>query len=142
MTVEAGASAERVFAVLTDWPRHREWMVLTTAEVTEGDGRSVGSRLAAFSGLRPAGFLDTMTITRWEPPHVVAVEHTGRLIRGTGVFHVRDTAPGTSTISWSESLDLPFGPIGRAGWILAGPLSEALLRTSLRRLAHLSATRP
>lgn len=24
------APPERVFAVLTDWPRHREWMVLVT----------------------------------------------------------------------------------------------------------------
>ncbi|SDI30471.1 Polyketide cyclase / dehydrase and lipid transport [Sinosporangium album] len=139
MSVRAGASAERVFAVLTDWPRHREWMVLTSAEVREGDGRSVGSRIAAFSGVGPAGFLDTMTITRWEPPHLVEVAHTGRLVRGSGAFRIEDTGPGRSVITWWESLDLPFGPVGRVGWLPVRPLSEALLRLSLQRLARLAA---
>jgi hypothetical protein len=30
--VSSAASAERVFEVLTDWPRHREWMPFTRAE--------------------------------------------------------------------------------------------------------------
>ncbi|MEV8635156.1 SRPBCC family protein [Streptosporangium sp. NPDC051023] len=139
VAVNAAASPERVFAVLTDWPRHDEWMILTSARVTEGDGRSAGSRLAAFSGVGPFGFLDTMEITRWDPPNTVAVRHTGRLVRGTGVFHVLPRAGGGSSILWKEELDLPFGPVGRLGWPLARPLSAVLLRRSLRRLADLSA---
>ncbi|GAA3447195.1 SRPBCC family protein [Planomonospora venezuelensis] len=139
VSVEAEASPARVFAVLTDWPRHDEWMVLTRARVTAGDGRSAGSGLAAFTGVGPIGFLDTMEIVGWDPPTAVAVRHTGRLVRGTGVFRVLPRQGGGSTIVWEEELDLPFGPAGRTGWRLLRPVGEALLRLSLRRLADLSA---
>jgi hypothetical protein len=123
-----------MFSVLTDWSRHGEWMILTHVHVTAGDGRSAGSRLAAFTGVGPVGFTDTMEITRWDPPRLVGVRHTGRLVRGTGTFRVLPREGGGSTIVWEEDLDLPFGPIGR----LVGPLSAPLLRLSLRRLAELS----
>lgn len=141
VAVDAAASPERVFAVLTDWDRHREWMVLTRARVVRGDGRGAGSVLAAFTGVGPVGFLDTMEITRWEPPHLVAVRHTGRMVRGTGSFEVRPRPGGGSTIRWAERLDLPFGPAGRLGWVAAGPVSAFFLRLSLRRLARLCAAR-
>ncbi|MBG0833090.1 SRPBCC family protein [Planomonospora sp. ID67723] len=138
VSVEAEASPARVFAVLTDWPRHDEWMVLTRARVTAGDGRSPGSRLAAFTGVGPVGFLDLMEIVEWDPPAAVAVRHAGRLVRGTGIFRVLPRQGGGSTIIWEEELDLPFGPVGRAGWPLLRPVCEALFRLSLRRLADLS----
>jgi uncharacterized protein YndB with AHSA1/START domain len=135
--MDARARPERVFSVLTDWSRHDEWMLLTRARVAAGDGRSAGSRLAAFTGVGPVGFTDTMEITEWDPPRTVKVRHTGRLVRGTGTFRVLPREGG-STIVWEEDLDLPFGPIGRLGRPLVGPLSAPLLRLSLRRLAELS----
>ncbi|MGW4425509.1 SRPBCC family protein [Streptosporangium sp. NPDC004631] len=141
VSVDTAARPGRVFSVLTDWPRHDEWMVLTRARVTAGDGRGVGSRLAAFTGLGPVGFLDTMEITEWDPPRSVAVRHTGRLVRGTGVFRVLPREDGGSTIVWEEELDLPFGPVGRLGWPLVRPVNAALFRLSLRRLAGLSVSR-
>jgi uncharacterized protein YndB with AHSA1/START domain len=137
VSVDARARPERVFSVLTDWSRHDEWMLLTRARVAAGDGRSAGSRLAAFTGVGPVGFTDTMEITEWDPPRTVKVRHTGRLVRGTGTFRVLPREGG-STIVWEEDLDLPFGPIGRLGRPLVGPLSAPLLRLSLRRLAELS----
>jgi len=139
VTVTAAASPERVFAVLTDWDRHHEWMVATRARVTRGDGRGVGSALAAFTGAGPVGFTDTMEITRWEPPHTVEVRHTGRVVRGTGAFRVRPGPGGGAVIRWEERLDLPFGPVGRLGRWVAGPVGAAFLRLSLRRLARLCA---
>ncbi|MEV5411268.1 SRPBCC family protein [Thermopolyspora sp. NPDC052614] len=141
VTVDADAAPERVFAVLTDWDRHGEWMFLTRARVVRGDGHSAGSGLAAFTGVGPLGFLDTMEITRWDPPRIVEVRHTGRLVRGTGVFQVRPRPQGGSTIRWQEHLDLPFGPAGHLGWLAAGPISAVFLRWSLRRLARLSENR-
>ncbi|WP_239514279.1 SRPBCC family protein [Streptosporangium sp. 'caverna'] len=137
VSVDAHARPERVFSVLTDWSRHDEWMLLTRAHVAAGDGRSAGSRLAAFTGVGPVGFTDTMEITEWDPPRTVKVRHTGRLVRGTGTFRVLPREGG-STIVWEEDLDLPFGPVGRLGRPLVGPLSAPLLRLSLRRLAELS----
>ncbi|GIH93262.1 SRPBCC family protein [Planobispora siamensis] len=138
VSMNAQASPDRVFAVLTDWPRHDEWMVLTHARVTAGDGRGAGSGIAAFTGVGPIGFLDTMEITEWDPPTTVAVRHTGRLVRGTGVFRVLPREGG-STIVWEEDLALPLGAAGRLGWKLLRPLNEAFFRFSLRRLAALSA---
>ncbi|MEU8109647.1 SRPBCC family protein [Nonomuraea muscovyensis] len=130
--VRVAAPPERVFALLTDWPRHREWMVLTSAW-NAGEGR-----VEAFTGIGPFGFLDTMTITRWEPPRLVRVRHTGRLVRGEGAFRVKP-CDGGSRVVWAEALELPFGPLGRALWPLARPLAGALARLSLRRLARLAA---
>ncbi|MEU8385481.1 SRPBCC family protein [Streptosporangium sp. NPDC048865] len=138
VSVDAHARPERVFSVLTDWPRHDEWMVLTRARVTAGDGHGAGSRLEAFTGVGPVGFLDTMEITGWDPPRSVAVRHTGRLVRGTGVFRVLPREGGGSTIVWEEELDVPFGAAGRLGWRMIRQPAAALLRLSLRRLAALS----
>ena len=138
VAVASAAEPERVFAVLTDWDRHGEWMFLTRARVVRGDGRGTGSALAAFTGVGPVGFLDTMEITRWEPPHTVEVRHTGRVVRGTGAFQVRPRPHGGSVIRWEEHLDLTFGVVGRLGWPVARPIGAAFLRLSLRRLARLS----
>ncbi|MGS2646009.1 SRPBCC family protein [Streptosporangium sp. LJ11] len=138
VSVDAHTPPERVFAVLTNWPRHDEWMVLTRARVTAGNGHSVGSRLEAFTGVGPAGFLDTMEITEWDPPRSVGVRHTGWPVRGTGVFRVLPREGGGSTIVWEEDLDVPFGAAGRLGWQVIKPLNAALFRFSLRRLAALS----
>ncbi|MDF5758162.1 SRPBCC family protein [Spongiactinospora sp. TRM90649] len=138
VSVDSRARPERVFGVLTDWPRHREWMPLTRAEVTSGDGRSPGSHLAAFTGLGPLGFVDTMEITGWDPPNQVTVRHTGWLVRGTGTFQIVARRTGGSTIVWEERLRPPFGAAGRLGWELARPLGEAFFRLALRRLARLS----
>ncbi|WP_235030814.1 SRPBCC family protein [Nonomuraea solani] len=124
------APPEQVFALITDWPRHQEWMFMTTA-------RTVGDYgLEAYTGVRPFGFLDTMTITHWEPPTLLRVTHTGRLVRGLGAIRVSAQAGG-SRVVWAERLELPFGPLGRAGWPFVRPIALALVRRSLRKLATL-----
>ncbi|MGW4800385.1 SRPBCC family protein [Nonomuraea sp. MG754425] len=128
--VHVPAPPEQVFALITDWPRHQEWMLLTTA-------RRVGERgLEAYTGVWPLGFLDTMTITHWEPPALLRVTHTGRLVRGRGAIRLFPQEGG-SRVVWAEELLLPFGALGRAAWPLARPLVLALVRHCLRRLAAL-----
>ncbi|MEV0235954.1 SRPBCC family protein [Nonomuraea sp. NPDC050786] len=124
------APPEQVFALITDWGRHREWMFMTEA-------RQVGEHaVEAYTGRRPFGFLDTMTITRWEPPSLVRVTHTGRVVRGEGAIRIR-AEDGGSRVIWAERLRLPFGPLGRALWPLARPVFAAVLGRCLRRLAAL-----
>lgn len=129
--VQVAAPPEQVFALLTDWPRHREWMFMTTARQVSTD------RIEAYTGVRPFGFLDTMTITHWEPPALVRVEHTGRVIRGRGAIRVRACAGG-SRVVWAEELRPPFGPLGRSVWPLVAPIIVALFRRSLSKLAALA----
>ncbi|MGH3714741.1 MAG: SRPBCC family protein [Micromonosporaceae bacterium] len=132
------APPETVWRMLTDWERQGEWMLGTAVRVTRGDGRTVGSRLAAFTGAGPIGFTDAMEITVWEPPYRCKVLHTGRLVRGTGWFEVR---PGgaAATIVWGERLELPFGVVGGWGWRVLRPAFRAGVQLSLKRLARLCA---
>lgn len=140
VAVPALATDKQVFDVLTDWPRHSEWMAATRAEVVEGTGAGEGSTLAAFTGLGPFGFLDTMVITRFEPPKWVCVRHTGRLIRGEGAFLVEASPSGGCVIAWHERLELPSAAARL--WPLARPLAALFFRFSLRRLVRLAAEPP
>ncbi|GAA0363367.1 SRPBCC family protein [Actinoallomurus spadix] len=132
-SADVPAPAERVWEVLVDWPRHAEWVPLTRAEGGAGDGAGV----EAWTGVGPVGFLDTMVITEWRPPHRVRVRHTGGLVRGEGRFDLLDLPEGRCRVTWAELLDLPLGPLGRAGWLAIGPAARLMLRTSLHRLANL-----
>lgn len=131
----AETSAERLFEVLTDWPRHAEWMPFTRAR----GGHEVGASLEGWTGFGPLGFRDTMVITEWRPGRRVAVRHTGRLVRGVAWFEVGPIPGGGSSIVWSERLDLPLGPLGRAGWVMAAPVFRGFMNIGLRRLARLAA---
>jgi carbon monoxide dehydrogenase subunit G len=131
--VDVPATAEEVWAVLVDWSRHGEWVPFTRAE----GGAAEGEGIEAWTGIGPVGFLDTMVISGWRPPHRVEVRHTGRIVRGEGRFDLVDLPGGRCRVTWSELVDLPLGPAGRVGWIAAGPATRAMLRTALHRLAKM-----
>lgn len=135
------APAASVWRVLTDWERQGDWMVGTTVRLASGDGRSVGAKLAARTGIGPFGFTDTMKITVWDPPRRCEVLHTGRLVRGAGVFDVEPRG-AAATVVWTERLQLPFGVFGRWGWPLVRPAFRAGLKLSLSRLARLCESPP
>ena len=137
LDVVIDAPVDRVFDAVTDWPAQGEWMLGTRVEVRGGDGRSVGSKLAAWTGLGPVGFWDTMVITRWDPPHRVDVLHTGSLVRGLGVMEVLALPDDRSRFVWREELDLPLGALGRIGWPIARPAFLAGVRASLRTFSEL-----
>jgi hypothetical protein len=136
LRVPVAARPAAVWAALVDWPGQRDWMLGTEVHVTGGDGASEGSELAAFTGAGGIGFLDTMRITEWDPPHRCAVAHTGRLVRGTGVFAV-EPAGDDAVVVWTEALDLPLGALGAAGFAVLRPAFAAGVRSSLRRFARL-----
>ena len=138
-TVDVDAPPERVWAALTDWARQGEWMLATDVRPVGGPAQEVGGRVEARTGVpvpggRHLGVLDPMLITRWEPPLRVEVRHTGRVVRGTGVFEIRPRG-AVSTFAWTERLDLPLGALGRIGWPLVRPAMRAGVRLSLRRFA-------
>lgn len=126
------APAQEVWDVLTDWAVHDRWMLLTRAE----GGHEVGDTVSAFTGVGRLGFLDTMTITVWEPPRRAVVRHTGRVVRGSGAFEVDQLGDRLSRVVWSEWVDLPFGRLGRLAWPVARLLVRAGVGLSLRRLAR------
>ena len=135
--VDVEAPAGQVWRALTDWARQGEWMPLTDVRVIGGDPAGVGGRIEARTGIpvaggRRVGLLDTLEITGWQPPHRVEVLHTGRVVRGPGVFEVRPRGAG-ATVVWTEELDLPLGALGRFGWPLVKPGAALALRLGLSR---------
>ena len=136
LSVDVDAPPEAVFAALADWPRQGEWMLGTRVwQETPGPTR-VGTRLAAFTGVGPLGFLDTMQVTAWDPPRRCLVRHDGRVVRGAGAFEVEPLPGGRSRFHWSEWLDLPLGRLGELGWLVTAPVFVAGVRLSLRRFAR------
>jgi uncharacterized protein YndB with AHSA1/START domain len=145
-TVDVDAPPQRVWAALTDWVHQGEWMLATDVRTVDGDAQDLGGRIAARTGVplpggRHVGVLDTMVITRWDPPRRVDVRHLGRVVRGSGVFEVRPRGE-ESTFVWTEVLDLPLGALGRAGWPLVRPAMAAGVRLSLRRFADYARSHP
>jgi hypothetical protein len=131
-------AADRLWAVLVDWPRQGEWIPLTTVRTVLGDGRGVGGRIAARSGVGRIGITDPMVITHWEPPRRCEVLHLGPVVRGEGGFEVTAIGAESARMRWWESFELPLGRVGRAGWRLTGPLCRAALDRSLARLRRLA----
>jgi uncharacterized protein YndB with AHSA1/START domain len=137
-SIDVDAPPERVWAALTDWTAQGRWILGTDVRPVVGPARGVGGRLVAVTGPRlrgrRVGVVDTMEITRWEPPTRVDVLHTGRVIRGPGTFEITPREGGC-TFVWSERIDLPLGALGRLGWPVAQPVVRAGYRASLRRFA-------
>jgi hypothetical protein len=141
--IDVDAPPERVWAALTDWARQGDWMLLTDVWTVGDPAQRLHGRLAAKTGLpMPWGYrlgvLDTMIITKWDPPRLVEVQHTGRFIRGPGTFEVLPRGEH-ATVVVTETWYLPYGYLGVAGWFLARPFVEWGLRRSLQRFAALAA---
>ena len=118
--VDVNAPAEAVWHTVTDWPGQGEWMLGTRVEVDgPGDGRHLGARLRAFTGVGPLGFTDTMEIVAWEPPRRCVVRHTGKVVRGDGVFEV-----------------VPLGAVGALGFRVVKPVFRLGIAHSLRAMAR------
>lgn len=139
--VDVDAEPETVFAAATDWNRQSEWILGTTVRVTRGDGSSVGSEVAAFTGVGGVGVTDTMLVVSWDAPRRCEVQHTGRIVRGYGVFTVRPNGHG-ATFEWTERLELPLGAVGRLGWRFVSPLFAWGLQQSLDRFADFCRSYP
>ena len=99
------------------------------------NGTGVGGKIEAFTGIWRIGFLDTMEITAWDPPRLCDVNHTGRVVRGTGTFEVVATSESTSKFIWSEDLDLPLGLLGKVGFFFVKPGFVYGVRKSLEKFA-------
>jgi hypothetical protein len=136
LRTDVDAPVEQTWAGAVDWASQVEWMLGTRVWPTAQDGRGVGGGIAAFTGVGRLGFLDSMVITRWDPPRSCHVLHTGRVVRGTGEFDVEPRGEGGSTFVWREDLELPLGALGRLGWPLVRPLFALGVRLSLRRFAR------
>lgn len=131
-----GVAPADAFAAMVDLRAQERWMIATrlypVASAVAVPER--GSRVAAFTGVGGLGFLDTMTVTAFDPPHRWVVAKDGRLLRGVGTMQVQVTAEGCRAC-WTNELTPPLGRLGHLVFRLVGPLASAALQACLRRLA-------
>ena len=137
LTVEAPAA--NLWAYVTDWKKHEEWIPLTRTETLGGEARAVGGRFRAWSGIGPIGFWDPMTVTRWEEQEdgsgFCAVVHTGRVVKGDAEITVTALSGGRSTLRWVEHFQ--FGRVGSLGWRLGSRIVDRALHRALGRMVAL-----
>src|SRR4051794_9053308 len=143
--IDIDAPPERVWATLTDWESQGEWMLATDVRTVGGPAQRLHGRLAARTGLplpggRHVGILDTMIITTWEPPRLVEVQHTGRLIRGPGIFEIQPRGDRWTFVG-TERLSPPSGYRGERGWWGSGRFAVSASRRPLKRFAAVAPRR-
>jgi Polyketide cyclase / dehydrase and lipid transport len=127
------AEPEVIWRAAVDWPRQHEWIWATRVNGGHGAGAEVIGR----TGIGPIGFTDRMVITEWDPPHRCVLRHTGRVVRGTGIFEIAPRGE-RSEFRWVEHIRLPVPPaVGALLSRVIVPLAQWGLRSSLRRFARL-----
>jgi hypothetical protein len=136
-SVDIAAPAQQVFNAVVDWRGQDRWIPLTTVRAGRQAGIAVGGEIAAYTGIGPIGFLDTMTITRWDVPHRVDVLHTGNVVKGIGIMTVRSLDAQHSRFYWAEELEVPLGIVGQIGWQLIKPGFGIGMKAALKRFANL-----
>lgn len=142
ITINLPCSQERAWAAIADWESQGNWMLQTKVWVTSQIREGAGTSISAFTGplykfypkFSSLGLLDTMVVTKWQPPEICDVVHTGKILKGTGSF-VLSPANATSTkFNWSETIEcsrLKFLAIAPFLWV-GVRISLARLSTSLR----------
>ncbi len=151
LDVVINAPPQVVWDEVTNWSGQSDWMLATRVQPVQSDndgsrpvdGRGLGGELEAWTGFGRLAIRDEMTVTTWQPPQLVIVEHTGKMVQGLGIFEVFALPENRSRFVWTEELGLPLGPAGRLGWFCVRPLVAVGLRRSLNLLRDsIEATNP
>jgi len=135
LSVEVKASQQKVFDKIVDWESQGQWMLGTKVSGTKNNGQGLGGEINAWTGFWKIGFNDPMVITQWVEPKIVDVKHIGQIVKGTGSMVVEKIDENNSRFIWSESINLPFGFIGKIGWTIIKPFFVSGIKFSLNKFA-------
>jgi hypothetical protein len=141
LNIKIDRPVKTVWDCLVDWKSQGDWMLQTKVWSELDQDRTIkngkGVLIFAFTGLFPnlypkirLGILDTMEITKFQPPVLCEVVHIGRIIRGTGKFELKKSKNGT-IFNWQE--DLVAHPVFL---LIMKPLLLIGVWLSLRRFAR------
>ena len=142
ITINLPCSQERAWAAIADWESQGNWMLQTKVWVTSHIREGVGTSISAFTGplykfypkFSSLGLFDTMVVTKWQPPEICDVVHTGKILKGTGSFVLSPINATSTKFNWSETIEcsrLKFLAIAPFLWV-GVRISLARLSTSLR----------
>ena len=142
ITINLPCSQERAWASIADWESQGKWMLQTKVWVTSQIREGAGTSISAFTGplykfypkFSSLGLLDTMVVTKWQPPEICDVVHTGKVLKGTGSFVLSPINSTSTKFNWSETIEcsrIKFLAIAPFLWV-GVRISLARLSTSLR----------
>jgi len=142
ITINLPCSQERAWTAIADWESQGNWMLQTKVWVTSQIREGAGTSISAFTGplykfypkFSSLGLLDTMVVTKWQPPEICDVVHTGKILKGTGSFVLSPINSTSTKFNWSETIEcsrLKFLAIAPFLWV-GVRISLARLSTSLR----------
>jgi hypothetical protein len=131
-------SQDRAWQAIADWEAQGNWMLQTRVWVTSQLREGVGTSISAFTGplhkfypkFSTLGLLDTMVVTKWEPPAICDVVHTGKILKGTGSFALSPISDSATKFDWSETIEC-----SRIKFLLVAPFLWIGVRISLARLS-------
>lgn len=131
------APAGAIWRLLTDWENLDKWMTEASGfRVTTPFREGVGVEAIARIKIGPLSTLDSIRVSRWEPPNVLEIRHLG-WVKGTGLLKV-SRAEGKSRLFWRESYIPPWGLIGALGMRLYSPFMRRLFKRDLGLLKQLA----
>lgn len=143
MTTHVEAPPARVFGALVDWESQPTWRRDARRVVVRGDERrGVGTHLLLRTELLPGVIIDDhVVVTGWEEERLVAVRHSGRVVRGVGAVELAPTPHGTR-VEWWQEVDLPLWAVGEAlATLLVVPWATRTARASLAGLKRVCESR-
>jgi uncharacterized protein YndB with AHSA1/START domain len=134
------APADRVWDVVETIERHTDWMVdARRIDFVSSTRRGVGTEFDCLTRVGPFRTRDRMTVTEWDPPRAMAIEHRG-VVSGKGRFTIKRRRGGTR-FCWTERLRFPWWMGGFAGEQLARPVLRRVWRANLERLRFIAEER-
>jgi hypothetical protein len=138
ITINLPCSQDRAWAAIADWESQGNWMLQTKVWVTSQIREGVGTSISAFTGplykfypkFSTLGLLDTMVVTKWQPPEICDVVHTGKILKGTGSFVLSPINSTSTKFNWSETIEC-----SRLKFLVIAPFLWVGVRISLARLS-------
>lgn len=135
-SVDIAATQQVVFNYISDWEKQSEWVLFTSVKQVQNVPKDNTQSLIATTKLGPLKIVDTMNVTSWQPYERIVVEHTGRMVRGKGIFSVAKKSNDTCAFIWQEITPVPFGVLGSIGTWHVKPFLSLVFNYSLKKLKH------
>jgi hypothetical protein len=109
--------------------------------------RGVGARFVGRTGIGPLAFDDPMQVVEWRDPAPGVpgygrVVKQGRVVLGEAWFQVAESGAGTSTVTWTEQIELAPVRLTRPFGRLVSTAGRVAFARALRAMAAELAREP